>query len=99
MPTPANEKEDSVVATEQSDPSDEGQELRKVSAKVPLAVWTVAAVSTCERFAFYGMVGPFRTYKSAMPLLTVATRLRRPHILGQEPTLTMKRKLYSELTP
>jgi POT family proton-dependent oligopeptide transporter len=36
--------------------------LRKVADKLPLSAFYVAVVELCERFAFYGLTGPFQNY-------------------------------------
>lgn len=36
--------------------------LHKVADKLPLATWLVALVELCERFTYYGIVGPFQNY-------------------------------------
>lgn len=37
-------------------------DLRKVADSIPYSVWLVATVELCERFAFYGVVGPMQNY-------------------------------------
>ncbi|RHZ83474.1 hypothetical protein Glove_92g42 [Diversispora epigaea] len=36
--------------------------LRKVSDKIPIAVWFIVACELCERFTYYGVSGPFQNY-------------------------------------
>src|SRR5437763_85959 len=36
--------------------------LRKVADRLPISAWFVAAVELCERFAYYGLSGPFQNY-------------------------------------
>ncbi len=36
------------------------QTLRKVADKLPYSTFLVALVELCERFAYYGMSGPFQ---------------------------------------
>ncbi|KAK9468052.1 POT family-domain-containing protein [Lipomyces arxii] len=36
--------------------------LRRISDKLPAAVWLVALVELCERFTYYGISGPFMNY-------------------------------------
>src|SRR5690348_9666978 len=36
--------------------------LRKVSDKLPWSAFLVALVELCERFAYYGLSGPFQNY-------------------------------------
>lgn len=42
----------------------EKKSLRKVPDKVPWSAFLVAVVEMCERFAFYGLSGPFQNYIS-----------------------------------
>jgi hypothetical protein len=39
---------------------EERQTLRKVSDKLPWSAFLVALVELCERFAYYGMIGPIQ---------------------------------------
>ena len=43
---------------------EEKQTLRKVSDKLPWSTFLVAVVELCERFAYYGLSGPFQNYMS-----------------------------------
>lgn len=43
---------------------EEKQTLRKVSDKLPWSAFLVAVVELCERFAYYGLSGPFQNYIS-----------------------------------
>lgn len=36
--------------------------LRRVSDKIPVAAFSVVIVELCERFAYYGLSGPFQNY-------------------------------------
>ncbi|ODQ49734.1 di/tri peptide transporter 2 [Saitoella complicata NRRL Y-17804] len=36
--------------------------LRRVSDNIPLSAWFVVVVELCERFAYYGLSGPFQNY-------------------------------------
>jgi POT family proton-dependent oligopeptide transporter len=36
--------------------------LRRVSDKIPIAAFSVVIVELCERFAYYGLSGPFQNY-------------------------------------
>lgn len=94
--TPDREKEDGDMLAAPLEVSQQGQELRKVRASVPLTVWTVAAVSTCERFAFYGMIGPFRKSRQITLSVDVSIFLCRPDNVQSDPALTVRRKLYPE---
>lgn len=38
------------------------QTLRRVPDKIPLAAFSIVIVELCERFAFYGLSGPFQNY-------------------------------------
>jgi proton-dependent oligopeptide transporter, POT family len=51
------------VASDGDEPTDEERhQLRHVSDKLPKSAWLVAVVELCERFAFYGLSGPFQNY-------------------------------------
>lgn len=34
----------------------------RVAGKLPRAVWLVSAISLCERFCYYGFIGPLRKF-------------------------------------
>ena len=34
--------------------------LRRVADKLPKSAWLVAVIELCERFAYYGLSGPFQ---------------------------------------
>lgn len=36
--------------------------LRKVADSFPLSVWLIATIELCERFAYFGIVGPMQNY-------------------------------------
>jgi hypothetical protein len=38
--------------------------LRRVPARIPWTAFVIALVELCERFAFYGLSGPFQNYIS-----------------------------------
>lgn len=40
----------------------ERETLRKVPDRLPYSAFLVAVVELCERFAYYGMSGPFQNY-------------------------------------
>lgn len=70
VPT-VNEKYDYALDTTSSadstldgdEPSEgERQTLRKVADKLPWSAFLVAMVELCERFAYYGLSGPFQNY-------------------------------------
>ena len=42
----------------------EKETLRKVPDQLPYSAFLVAVVELCERFAYYGMSGPFQNYIS-----------------------------------
>jgi len=45
------------------EPTDEEMAtLRRVSDKIPIAAFSVVIVELCERFAYYGLSGPFQNY-------------------------------------
>jgi POT family proton-dependent oligopeptide transporter len=51
------------ISSEGEEPTDEERHtLRHVSDKLPWSAWLVAVVELCERFAFYGLSGPFQNY-------------------------------------
>ncbi|KAH7410512.1 helicase C-terminal domain-containing protein [Phaeosphaeria sp. MPI-PUGE-AT-0046c] len=41
--------------------------LPQISAPLPLPAYLIATVELCERFAYYGLSGPFQNYISASP--------------------------------
>lgn len=65
---PPTRDDQSVFALkEESDdtPSDEEKRtLRRVPDHLPWSAFLVAVVELCERFAFYGLSGPFQNYIS-----------------------------------
>jgi POT family proton-dependent oligopeptide transporter len=36
--------------------------LRKVSDSFPISIWFIATIELCERFAYFGIVGPMQNY-------------------------------------
>lgn len=58
----------SVFPMEGEEPSEnERQTLRHVSDKLPWSAFLVALVELCERFAYYGLSGPFQNYIQVDP--------------------------------
>ena len=59
---PDSAKNDAVHETEIADSisSDDRRTLRKIADKIPYSAFLVALVELCERFAFYGLSGPFQ---------------------------------------
>lgn len=43
-------------------PTEPNDGLRKVADSLPLSVWLVASIELCERFAFFGTLGPMQNY-------------------------------------
>lgn len=37
-------------------------DLRKISDSLPLSIWFIATIELCERFAYFGIVGPMQNY-------------------------------------
>lgn len=58
------EKGDDLQGTDSDDTGtptkEEKQTLRKVPDKLPWSAFLVALVELCERFAYYGLSGPFQ---------------------------------------
>ncbi|KAK5015511.1 peptide transporter ptr2 [Cryomyces antarcticus] len=55
----------SVNSLDREEPTEEEKHtLRKVSDKIPWNAFLVAVVELCERFAYYGLSGPFQNYIS-----------------------------------
>ncbi|MCJ1255653.1 peptide transporter ptr2 [Lignoscripta atroalba] len=53
----------SVSSYEGDEPTEEERNtLRHVSDKLPWSAWLVAMIELCERFAYYGLSGPFQNY-------------------------------------
>ncbi|EEH49156.2 uncharacterized protein PADG_05235 [Paracoccidioides brasiliensis Pb18] len=69
-PTGSRSKEQSLTVQQEtsdsnaSDPptEEELKDLRKVPEKLPWSAFLVAVVELCERFAYYGLGGPFQNY-------------------------------------
>lgn len=55
----ADDDDDDDTPTE-----DEKRTLRRVADKLPWSAFLVAVVELCERFAYYGLSGPFQNYIS-----------------------------------
>lgn len=55
-----NEHESSETIDRDAPTDEERQTLRKVSDKLPWSAFLVALVELCERFAYYGLSGPFQ---------------------------------------
>lgn len=36
--------------------------LRRVADSFPLSVWLIATIELCERFAYFGIIGPLQNY-------------------------------------
>ncbi|KAI9841563.1 MAG: peptide transporter ptr2 [Sclerophora amabilis] len=62
----ANEKDGAFVGSLGSDDEEPTEEerrtLRRVADKLPKSAFLVAIVELCERFAYYGLSGPFQNY-------------------------------------
>jgi dipeptide/tripeptide permease len=54
---------DDADAWDDDEPTEREREtLRKIPDALPASAFLVAVVELCERFAFYGMSGPFQNY-------------------------------------
>jgi dipeptide/tripeptide permease len=54
---------DDADAWDDDEPTErERSTLRKIPDKLPWSAFLVAIVELCERFAYYGMSGPFQNY-------------------------------------
>ncbi|KAF2865802.1 H+/oligopeptide symporter [Massariosphaeria phaeospora] len=42
--------------------AEETEDLRRIADTLPLSVWLIAIVEFCERFAFFGIIGPMQNY-------------------------------------
>lgn len=52
-----------MVDNEEIEPTKEENEiLEHVSDRIPWLSWLIVACETCERFAYYGLTGPFQNY-------------------------------------
>ncbi|KAE8137336.1 POT family-domain-containing protein [Aspergillus pseudotamarii] len=60
LSTSLDETADDVGAI--SPPTEPNDGLRKVADSLPLSVWLVASIELCERFAFFGTLGPMQNY-------------------------------------
>lgn len=57
------EKTDDVAPESGVEPTaDESATLEHVSDQIPSAVWLIIVCEFCERFAFFGLSGPFQNY-------------------------------------
>ncbi|KAE8372853.1 POT family-domain-containing protein [Aspergillus bertholletiae] len=45
-----------------SPPAEPSDGLRRVADSLPLSAWLVATIELCERFAFFGTIGPMQNY-------------------------------------
>ena len=66
-PAYAEEKTDGVAirvsTSEGEEPTEEEiHTLRHVADKLPKSAFLVALIELCERFAYYGLSGPFQNY-------------------------------------
>lgn len=69
-PSYENAEDDYLYAPPGATTSASGQEptehemltLRKVPDKLPWSTFLIAIVELCERFAYYGLIGPFQNY-------------------------------------
>jgi len=58
-----DEKHPSSITSDDDEPTGEERlTLRHVADKLPKAAYLVAVVELCERFAYYGLSGPFQNY-------------------------------------
>ncbi|CAF3953361.1 unnamed protein product, partial [Adineta steineri] len=42
--------------------AEESETLEHISDRIPLSAWLIVVCELCERFAFYGLSGPFQNY-------------------------------------
>jgi POT family proton-dependent oligopeptide transporter len=70
--------EDTLTANNDSTAS-----LRRVADSLPLSVWIIAIIELCERFAFFGIIGPMQNY-----LQNSSDDVLRPGGIGIFPHLT-----------
>lgn len=59
---------------------EETRTLVRVADKLPWSAWLVAVIELCERFAFYGLNGPFQNY-----MQNPATGSKLPGAIGCSP--------------
>ncbi|KAI9820420.1 MAG: peptide transporter ptr2 [Thelocarpon impressellum] len=52
----------SGISYEDEPTEEEKRTLRRVADKLPKSAWLVAIIELCERFAYYGLSGPFQNY-------------------------------------
>ena len=52
----------SVSSYDDEPTEEELRTLRRVADKLPKSAWLVAIIELCERFAYYGLSGPFQNY-------------------------------------
>ena len=92
VPTYADEKEildsplrhgDSSASSDNEEPTEEEtRTLVRVADKLPWSAWLVAAIELCERFAYYGLSGPFQNY-----MQNAADDPKLPGAIGYSPCL------------
>ena len=54
--------EASLTSYEDEPTEDEKRTLRRVADTLPKSTYLVAVIELCERFAYYGLSGPFQNY-------------------------------------
>jgi POT family proton-dependent oligopeptide transporter len=63
MNSTANTESKIIEWTDEVEPTDEeSASLEHISDRIPLAAWLIVICELCERFAFYGLSGPFQNY-------------------------------------
>ncbi|CAF4004091.1 unnamed protein product [Rotaria sp. Silwood1] len=74
--------------------------LEHISDRLPLAAWLIVACEFCERFAFYGLTGPFQNY---IQFPVPAANDTQPGVLGRghqtATSLTTFFQFFCYLTP
>ena len=67
---------DSIVSREDEPTEQEKLTLRRVADKLPKSAWLVAVIELCERFAYYGLSGPFQVslQLGSMPVWALSPR-------------------------
>ncbi|KAI9793648.1 MAG: peptide transporter ptr2 [Peltula sp. TS41687] len=60
--TPLRNSGSSVSSVDEEPTDEEVRTLLRVADKLPWSAWLVAVIELCERFAYYGLTGPFQNY-------------------------------------
>ncbi len=60
----------------------ESATLKRVAGKIPKAAWFIIIVELCERFAYYGIMGPLQNYMQYSPSSSAASSQENQVVSG-----------------